>query len=308
MSIIRFSLCFVIWLTIQWRVCWSIDAAAGHSHDILAGLRRLSSNKAARKFLIVSQARSGTGWVASLLRSHSRVHCRGELLGQRTAHFQHGGCTVDPPSWSEAKLAVDRFFVGQLEAPREPKPLEAMGFKVLASQYLRHCGVQLRDYIRQKRIYVVRLLRRNGLRHAISHEAMKADLAEGLDDNKRKHPQNERELAEARQRLPTLRSAASLIDQLQFDDADADRLFASHTNSSLIRHIPTLTLYYEDIVADPHYQLRLLQLFLGLDPQPLQSTLLKLHEHATPIDELVANAEQVHSELRGTKHENFYCL
>jgi LPS sulfotransferase NodH len=261
-----------------------------------------------RRFLIFSQPRSGTGWLVSLLASHRRVACSGELIKAGPPHFVNGSCDSDPPSWLETKHVLDRFFFGKRRKLRATKLVSAAGFKVMYQQYFRHCNQALRDYVIRHNIYVVRLVRRNKLRQAISLQVMRDDKLAKLNEASRKHPQTTKQLAVARQRLATMHptGVAAMLANLQSQDAQTDQLFASLSDSEFVQPIKTHTMYYEDVVADPQHQLRLLQLFLGLDPKPLNSSLLKLHERETPVDELVTNPEQLRAQLAASKYRNFY--
>ena len=69
---------------------------------------------------------------------------------------------------------------------------------------------------------------------------------------------------------------------------------------SLFQHHPRLTLFYEDLVAQPEAHFAAVQAFLGVGPRPL--AVVTRRQHPGPLRDLIVNYDEVAAALRGTEY------
>jgi LPS sulfotransferase NodH len=277
-----------------------------------------------RRFFVVAHARSGSGWLDKLLKSHSRIVCAGELINPLASPaLRQASChdSTTRVNWINAKRALDAFFFGadgaQLVASNRTTPIEAIGCKLLLTQFLSKCGQRVREYAQQHNIRIIHLIRRNVVREAVSWSSMDA-LAKSRGGWQQMHKSPHVLHPETREQLQITRNqsrfhANYMLPQfIESSHSLATTLFAqtlriNRNRSTSTRPIDVHRIYYEDLAADPQHNLLLLQLFLGVEPETLHSSLLKIHRDDTPIESMLSNAQQFIDYLRGTPYAHWLC-
>lgn len=109
------------------------------------------------KFVIVSQARSGSSLLGEMLGSHTSVHCDGELFNEHTLKKKWGKIG----QWLAFEFP---YIVVWLHQRNSPKP--HYGFKLLLSQA--KDPNQLLDVLTRKGYVTINLMRENNLDKAFS--------------------------------------------------------------------------------------------------------------------------------------------
>jgi hypothetical protein len=333
------TICFFFWLIVL-LLCLCCQCVDSDNSTIthLSNKRALSSLSRMRRFFIVAQARSGSGWLKTLLNSHSRIACADEIINlQLVPELQNVstcGFGTDSPhnGWTNVKRLLDRFFFGdkgaQLLAAAADKRVAVIGCKLLYPQFLTVCGHRVREYARRHNIAIVQLRRRNVVREAVSFGAMLQTIAQlgswqallehdvlhpnktDIDNNNNNN--NSDNNNNSSRRLPL----ANAADALRFDSANsfATTIFSQNDineddiddTQRFVRPIALHQVFYEDLVADPRFNLRLLQLFLDVEPEPLHSSLIKMHPDTMPIEKLIRNADEFRSSV-AQQYDHLFC-
>lgn len=233
-------------------------------------------------FTLLSQQRSGTHFVSSMLSSHSGVQVYGEVLHQRTTNsyfeFMRGtsgaGPAADLPSPDAASWQL---FVAHLSAK---KPAVLPGIVAMYNQV----SVLPADVV--SRIVdmtpVVHLVRENVLRTHVSDFINRARL-------KPAHTREEAPLA--RIRLPP----DGLVGRLTTRHQTIQAFRAKLEGREYVEVI------YEQVVEDAQGQMAGILKFLGVDPEPVRTTLKPTNPH--PLSSILENFDEVRATLEGTEFD-----
>jgi Sulfotransferase family len=230
-------------------------------------------------FTLLSQQRSGTHFLASMLSSHRAVQMYGEVLHRRSANsyfeFSRGpsgtGPSVDHTQPHEASW---QSFVVHL-CERNPDVLP--GIVAMYNQLS-----QLPADIVSRIVDVppvVHLVRQNVLRTHVSDFINRAKL---------KPPHTREEAPLSRILLPVDGLEKHLLVRRKTIQEFRERLVGRG-------HVEV---YYEEVVQDPQGQTGRILRFLGLDPEPVRTTLKPSNPH--PLSSILENFDEVRTALEGT--------
>jgi hypothetical protein len=229
-------------------------------------------------FVILSQQRSGTHFLLSLLGSHPRVKGFGELLEPRSSvgfyPYRNARAEQDASLLGPDKaFAVWRDYLAQLTAG-----LHASTCPVAIVMY-NQLGTLPRPLAEHVfRFPVVHLIRRNLLR---------THLSDHINRTTDKPPHTRKESPLSRVSLPV----DGLVDELR------NRAAVIETHRRLLRDKRHIEVSYEALCADP--ETRRITDFLGIEPLPLSTTLRRSNPHA--LREILANYDAVEEALRDTE-------
>jgi len=250
---------------------------------ILGSTKNTLQSNSTSRFIIVTTQRSGSGWLVALLDSHPSIYSSGELFAHQ--HDLHA-------SWNSTRSTIEQFYAENRNKAR------LTGFKFMYNQGAHKYGREFAEYAANENIRIVHLVRRNALRRQISEEANTADK-HNPDTVHYSHPTNTSQLKQLLLSKPVLDSR-KVARRLR---ADVALVFDMHHVLAHTKHY--YTIYYEDLRADPRFQLRLLQRFLGVLPANLTSNLLAIHG-TTPVSQLLGNPEQVRTALLDTPYQYLF--
>ena len=224
-----------------------------------------------RPFVILFQGRAGSTYLTEALASHPDVH-----------------------AWFE-ELSVEETAAGQLESARAmlsappDAPCRAFGFKAKAVDLFDPGAFA--EVLRDVHARVIALHRRNVVKWTVSwFTSDRLNEATGDWNLYREHD-----------RLPPFAIDAAIFEE---------RLAYVETAARALRtfvaglELPTLSLYYEDLLADQAEFLRLAQTFLGVEPRPLAGRSIK----NTPEDlsVIVLNIAELRAHYAGTRYEAMF--
>jgi LPS sulfotransferase NodH len=226
---------------------------------------------AARPFVILFQGRAGSTYLTEALGSHPEVH-----------------------AWFE-ELSVEETAAGQLESARAmlaappDASCRAFGFKAKLVDLFDPDAFA--EVLREAHARVIALHRRNLVKWTVSW----------FTSDRLNETTGDWNLYREHDRLPPLEIDLDLFrERLAYVEAAAQRLrdFVAELE------LPTLTLHYEDLLADAAEFLRLAQAFLGVEPRPLAGRSIK----NTPEDlaEVVLNVAELRAQYAGTRYEAMF--
>jgi LPS sulfotransferase NodH len=238
------------------------------------------------RFIVLAQQRTGTNFLLTLLGSHPDAIAFGEIFSS-SQRLQWGislaeHCRRSLPDPDEATLAARQVdpvgFLRQYVFGEGTRNSRAVGFKI----FYEHCRTgrdpEVWSWLEQEAdVAVVHLKRRNILRTLLSKRLANASGVWHRDSTNAPEsptPPPTIELTET--------DCREFFTRTLLKEREADYLF---------RHHRVLTVYYEDLEAQPESVAAAVQSFLGLPLQPLQSVLTK--QAAGSLRDQIANYDQL---------------
>ncbi|MCA6078687.1 Stf0 family sulfotransferase [Fulvivirga sedimenti] len=220
-----------------------------------------------RRFAITGHPRTGSTLLHTYLNDHWNLHSYGELLSMQ----------LDSRLAAE-NLSARQFYNKNFTSPF-PRIINAVGFKYFYQYEELSGGQEILDLmLSDPELLFIHLKRRNKLRTAISYQIARATSAWTGSES---------------ERLPVELNVEELLHdlvKLESWEKEYDEYLSGRK---------MLTVYYEDLVAEPQEELHKIQLFLGVEPCRLHSVLHRQHEG--PIETYVSNFQEVRSRLNNTR-------
>lgn len=231
-------------------------------------------------FTILSQQRSGTHFLASLLSSHSGLRVYGEVLHGRSskgyyAFLRDAADAARGPDQLKPQMQSWRRFVSQLHA-RDPdfRP----GMILMYNQLLRLPADVFSCMVDEPQ--VIHLVRRNLLRTHVSDAINRAGLKP------------------AHLRADGALSPISLpVEDLAKHLAMRSKTIAAFRGRLAGR--PHVEVIYEDVVSNAQWQVDRILSFLGHAREPVRTQLRPTNPQ--PLAEIITNFEEVRTALRSTE-------
>lgn len=257
-----------------------------------------------RRVVIVTQRRSGSGFVVSMLGSHPSVEAGNELLS--AAHQDHASTLRAWASrWPGNRSRTDALWREANMSPTRPWPANATGApKATVFKYMVEPGKAvdgaLLDEFERLCFGVVFLWRWNALRMYVSDKANHADRAASRKKKSthdhQAHPQDAEALAfHQRHQIELLADARLKRHLLTILSSRREAADAWKERSR-----DSFSVYYEDLVAGAKLGNMMwteLQYFLGVWPRVLSTDLLPIHADI-PLNYTVLNYAEVKVVLR----------
>jgi len=261
--------------------------------------------------------------LAASLNAHPEIICFLEIFNYAIDFIGYGVPGYDGKNADDHALRDrDRkAFLHQRIFGDHPEAIHAVGFKLHYEQIWQVPDV-LEWLVAQKDLRVVHLKRRNLLRSRVSQriaemtqffgEPIPRPLTDLLTPAKAlkalRHP------ARATKALRNVLSPKLPRPQAQREpitvSVDECRLYfawveenAAQYGSAFGDH-PTLTIYYEDLLADREAVLHELQMLVGLRPRPLR--VATRQQNPEPLRELIANYDELRAAFKDTKYAEFF--
>ena len=273
-----------------------------------------------RRFMILSGPRTGSHMLAQALNSAPHIVCFREVFNGRLDFIQYQVDGYDDFSERDIALRKDdpvRFLRERIFCDH-PEGVRAVGFKFHYGHQWDFPGI-LEALTGDAGLHVIRLERRNLLRMLVSLKLAETTGVWLQDGTSKVTPANAlravRHPIKAARRVgrlfsrptpsggdgPAQRVTISVDECYQFMVStelryeNFDKLFERH---------PTLQLYYEDMVADRAAVFRDAQVFLGVEPAPLEVTLRQ--QNPEPLRDLITNYDELREAFKDSPQAAFF--
>jgi LPS sulfotransferase NodH len=230
----------------------------------------LLGDKNYKKFVIISQSRTGSTLLMALLNNHENIICEGELFKSL------GG--------NSCRQVWDKFF------GKKPKKIQQVGFKLFYSHATK--GDQtVWDFIENdKSITIVHLVRKNWLRVLVSQKiGLKTKLwTENIDK-------------------PHQISTEDKKVEISYDDCEKSFLNAEfneqNTRDRFSNH-PFVEVTYEDLSKDADEVIHKITNVLNVNYQKVKAKNKK--QNTEPLKELVINFSELKEKFKNSKWEYLF--
>jgi len=260
------------------------------------------------RFLILSEARTGSTMLRRMLNSHPGICCHGEIFAIEIWGLQgyvgaDDQVDLNDPRYQEAKRLRENDparFLREAVWPAGPPPV---GAKILYNDLEDPKWRAAYDAVRADRdIRIVHLSRENRLKRLISQTAMNQGHRYIAYETHsiRLRPNGRPEAVPKQNESPvrlTLNPKECLEDFRRVEEAEnrIRRAFQGH---------PVFEATYEKIVDPSTRQLEKLQEFLDVRPCELRSGTLKVH--SDNVRDILENLEELQAFFQGTPYERFF--
>ena len=239
------------------------------------------------KFIILGRARTGSNFLASMLRSHGEIICFGELFHFRreTIRWDHPGFEVTPETLAlrdrDPLAFIDTRVFGDV-----PQSVKAVGFKLFYNQ-AQDDFRSVWNYLKaQKDCKVIHIRRRNIVRVHLSEKL--ADKTQRWvilrDDDAHQDVAVELAFSDC---LRTFEHMEECIERYQ-------RFFADHD---------VLDVFYEELVSNTDVETDRIQRFLGVPPRQLLARTRK--QVRQPLTTMIRNYDELKRQCEGTALAKF---
>jgi LPS sulfotransferase NodH len=227
--------------------------------------------------VVISQQRSGSRFLTSLLDCHKTIRCGNEELLQWTKDI--GGAYKE----FEGKKVADYYHQVDLimdELPTQPTPLSPLGspvthvgFKIMYDQGILHYGEDLMQRLDEDNVKVIHLVRKNKLLQYVSKDSNNQD--KGVEGHN-PHPTTEAEAAQLR--AVTVDGKVKKIIKFLREKAGETKAATDLLDAHYGTDGGYLTLYYEDLDQDNQGEMTRIFNFLGVEDEKVKSEYTKIHE------------------------------
>lgn len=267
------------------------------------------------RFIILGSARTGSNMLVQALNSSPHLKCFREIFNWQLDYvdfYLDGYDKFDAQDAALRERDPMRFLHERIFC-QQPEEIHAVGFKF---QYGHVWGFPalLERLAQDAELHVLHLKRRNLLLQLLSlkraqttgvwfeRRRLRPALARALTASR--HPlQAARKLSTLLRRrkpgrlAPSMRMAVSVQELLNF--ISRTEIAGRHFESQFRKH-PTLALFYEDMIVQRDSVYKRTQLFLGVEPRSLTTTLRR--QNPEPLRELLANYDELYDTFRHTPH------
>lgn len=237
-------------------------------------------------FVVFSMQRSGSGWFETLLNSHPNVSSHGEVF---SVDIRRG-------SVSAIKKTLDTIYnLDWISSASKNYCTAAVGLKWMLNQGVMEYKTEIAAYLKERSVSVIFLFRRNIVRRYVSILANSFDRdAKQLNGTHQAHVHSEEEAKV----LAAYKPVVNLTSLLPYLQRVEDIINDAQICFKQMRH---MTIYYEDLVANPQKELKRAQKFLGVELTKLESKHVKIHTQ--PLNDQIDNWGDLSEFLKGTKYE-----
>lgn len=266
------------------RLNWGMNARShlARRPQVLAG-----DNLAHQNFLILTHPRSGSTLLTEGLNSLPAVVSYGELLTPNYIDYMVSGYRDTQMMRYLRRKMPARFLAEFVYGPYSPQ-IRAVGFKLFPEHfdYKLEFLAGRQWLLDNPQLKVLRLVRRNLLKYYVSLELARRTKIWRVRQPAEKPPEMTIHVDPER--------AAKEFLQRSTRDARYKALFAGHA---------MLDLTYEELDLHPEDSFNRVQIFLGLDPQPVAIALRKQESRTLP--EIIENYDELRRRWAGTQWESF---
>jgi hypothetical protein len=269
-----------------------------------------------RRFIILSDARTGSHMIAQALDSSPHIICFRELFNIQLDVVQYNVEGYDNESKEDFALRAEdpvRFLHERIFCEHAPE-VQAVGFKY----HYMHWGFRgvLDELAADEELYVLHLRRRNQLRMFVSLELAKETGVWLVQPPRKSGWDFVRELrrgpravvAKLRGKAPPLVAERPKplihVDPQEFYEFMVKTGLREQQNVQRFAAHPIHDVYYEEMVSTPDSVFEEAQRFLGLEPVKLQVETKR--QNPEPLRDLIENYDELRERYRGTNAEPFF--
>lgn len=236
-----------------------------------------------RKFIILTQPRTGSTFACHLLESHPHAYCYQELFSHVEGHSERfntflGNLRKEQVGFTSEDLPA--LVTAYLSAIHSLPGFRAIGFKLLLDQLVKYPS--LADWIDAENVHIIHLIRDNPLEILLSKTRARQT----------NEWHSSKDVAQCSSVLPSGQPLLNELEAIVQTDLDIQHFVRGR------RHT---TIHYDDLVESPKDALLPSLLALGLGPAGLSSPTKKLNR--LPLREAIENFEEVAETLTGTTFE-----
>ncbi|XP_078156127.1 uncharacterized protein LOC144551900 isoform X2 [Carex rostrata] len=240
-----------------------------------------------RYFAIISTQRSGSGWLETLLNSHTNISSNGEIFQilERRRNI------------SAIKQTLDRVYnLDFYTSAAKNECTAAVGLKWMLNQGLMDNYDDIVEYFNRRGIFAIFIFRRNLLRQMVSRIAN--DFDRDLKQLNGTHKSHVHTVVEA-ELLARFKPKINVTDLVSKLDSTNEYITAAIEK---MKRIPHFVVYYEDVIKNSSVLLDV-QHFLGVPQKLLFSRQIKIHRK--PVRYQIENWDEVYHALNATRYESF---
>lgn len=245
-------------------------------------VQKFSGGEPMTQFIVISQQRSGSRFLTSLLDGHKNIRCGNEELLQWTK--DHGGDPDNAANGKDLTGSTVKDYATEMEAimqrlPKEPtdgspegSPMTHVGFKIMYDQGILHFGEDLLQHLDDNNIKIIHLVRKNKLLQYVSKDSNNKD--KGVEGHNA-HPTTEEEAAQLRDVTVDgkVKKIIKFLREKAGETKAATDLLDAHFGPE-----GYLTIYYEDLDEDNQREMDRIFDYLDVASVKVQSEYTKIHE------------------------------
>eukprot|EP00569_Conticribra_weissflogii_P017667 CAMPEP_0171450758 /NCGR_PEP_ID=MMETSP0881-20121228/40793_1 /TAXON_ID=67004 /ORGANISM="Thalassiosira weissflogii, Strain CCMP1336" /LENGTH=307 /DNA_ID=CAMNT_0011975221 /DNA_START=38 /DNA_END=958 /DNA_ORIENTATION=+ len=252
----------------------ALSVISSSSNDIDSTSEK--DNSAMRKFIILSQQRSGARFLASLLNKHSSIKCGNEELFNR---LKKRGLRelMESQSFDEymKQISISMDLLRGSEKNDVIGNFTHVGFELMYDQGVKRFSSHLLHELNEENVKIIHLIRKNKLHQYVSHESFEKDRQLRAEMKHKAHPTNEAEVS-------ALDSSAldgnirDIFDYIM--DKNSENRYLEELLDAEFGRKGYYTVYYEDLNRDVQGEMASIFDFLDLNHETVESEYVKIHK------------------------------
>ncbi|HRY28778.1 MAG TPA: hypothetical protein P5079_01930 [Elusimicrobiota bacterium] len=228
-----------------------------------------------RRYVILFEGRTGSSYLTELFWSHPRIRARSEGLA---AIYHDGGTAAEQLCWARAALT-----------PPVLGRFSAVGFKTKVHEMFD--PRRMAELFRAKNAHVFHMQRRNRIKLLLSEiNALRLSQKTGQWNIYREED-----------RLPPVRVDP---EEFRFLLKGREEREQKLTDYVAALGLPTLPVFYEDLVREKEKTLDRIFSFLGIEPRALRAKMIK--HNSEDLREVIENFDDLRSRFVGTPYEPMF--
>lgn len=267
---------------------WNLEPDIRYLKQLLSS-KILGDNKDYEKFIIISLARSGSGWMVDLLNSHPNIIAKPELYNLK-------GTVYGLRNFKSYEKRLDKLrktrpieFLEKIIFRKYRKKIKAVGLKILYEKYqfLNPRLLELREYIkRSNNMKIIHLVRENELKRLLSLKI--------ASKTKKWHIKYNHEKSVLKPRL----SYGECLESFKRVDKKQKEFDAFFKNHNVIE------ISYEDLCNNRNKELKKIQEFLKVPVKKLKSD--KIKNESRRLSKAIKNYYELKNKFKNTKYGKYF--
>ena len=243
----------------------------------------IGKNKDYSKFIILNEIRSGSNLLKTLLNSHKNAFCFSEIFSPYCSNVFNGAFK----NTEKLNLIRDKYpikFLENMVFSGYKSDINAVGIKIIYNHFVEF--ELIKNYLKENNIKIIHLRRKNLLKAFLS---LKKANKSGIWFSEGKLKENKS------------------IDFIRLDYEDCLKFFEE--TSKKIKYFDDfyknkINIFYEDLIKNREFELKKIQVFLGLEVQKLEANLVK--QETKSISDSILNYYELKEKFKGSKWEVFF--
>jgi LPS sulfotransferase NodH len=266
-------------------------------------------NSQYKKFIILSTQRSGTSYLSNLLQSHSKIVCYSELFHPERCSFDY---PLFPEDTDEKVLqfrnSKPKKFLKEMIFRGYEENFKSVGFKIHYPQLEDKRFKPATSWLKKDRkVMVIHLIRKNFLNTLVSHKLALGSKIWWQADPLITQKAKQIGIIDAERKETDISTYDSQQLFIPFEEA---LLYFEHLEQQIIwwrktfeKH-PVLEITYEELIIPDSPNISEIQQFLGVDPMPLFSRIIKQKKRTN--HEIITNYNILKEKCQGTRWASFF--